>query len=160
MWKREKDILWALKKALADKSHPNVCRLAWVCEVKRTIALEPLMPSPSPLSKWMSRNEGLEEHSRVLTNQQRLGIVEKVADALRFLHKRNFSHNDIQPSNIVLGPCPKDDVLLVDFGLACNFSRDARRGVVAAQPRINTPLRYAPPEVLKETVVAIRGEVR
>lgn len=155
MWKREVNILWALKKE--NKTHANVCRLEWVCRDKLTIALAPVFDSSCSLSQCI---RGGETH-HVLTNHRRFRIVEKVADALRFLHKRGFSHNDVQPSNVVLGPHPEDDVLLVDFGQAFRFSGDEEGQVATNLLGINTPLRYAPPEVLgREKLSSIRGEVR
>lgn len=145
-WRREKDILWALANA-PGKDHPNVCSLAWICPDKLTLALKPFLPGSCSLSDCMQKSES---HS-VLTNHVRLGIAEKVADALRHLHKRKFCHNDVQPENIVLGRNPKEDVLLVDFGQACRFSKKYYSS--------KTPLRYAPPEVLKGGGVQTRGEV-
>lgn len=145
-WRREKNILWELANA-PGKSHPNICSLAWICPDKLTLALQPLLPGSCSLSEYIHSNENHHE----LTNHVRLGIAEKVADALRHLHKRELCHNDVQPSNIVLGRNPKEDVLLVDFGQACRFSRKYYSS--------NTPLRYAPPEVLKGGGVQTRGEV-
>ena len=148
IWRREKDILWALEKE--RKPHPNVCGLAWICREKLTIALKPLLPGSCSLSQYMEDMRCIPGRPE-LKNYERLGIAEKVADALRHLHNREISHNDVQPSNIVLGRNPKDDVLLVDFGQACKFSKRFYSS--------NTPLRYAPPEVLQGGGVSTRGEV-
>lgn len=145
-WRHEKDILWALKNA-PGKSHPNICSLAWICKKMKTLALKPLFPGSCSLSQCMDSNES----HNALTNHVRLSIAEKVADALRHLHKRKLCHNDVQPSNIVLGRNPKEDVLLVDFGQACRFSRKFYSN--------KTPLRYASPEVLKGGGVPTKGEV-
>lgn len=145
-WKNEKDILWALEKA-PGRSHPNICSLAWVCREELTLALRPLFPGSCSLSQCMHSNES----HHALTNHVRLSIAEKVADALHHLHKRELCHNDVQPSNIVLGRNPKEDVLLVDFGQACKFSGTFHSS--------STTLRYAPPEVLDGGAVPTRGEV-
>lgn len=145
-WRNEKDILWALANA-PGRPHPNICSLAWICRDKLTLALKPLVPGSRSLSQCMQSSES----HHVLTNHVRLGIAEKVADALRHLHKREFCHNDVQPSNIVLGRNPKEDVLLVDFGQACRFSTKFYSS--------KTPLRYPPPEVLNGGGVQTRGEV-
>eukprot|EP00752_Nemacystus_decipiens_P012556 g11120.t1 len=144
-WVREKDILWALANA-PGKSHPNICSLAWICREKLTLALKPLFPGSCSLSECMDGNKS----HHVLTNDVRLGIAEKVADALRHLHKCELCHNDVQPSNIVLGQNPKENVLLVDFGQACRFSEKPHSR--------KTPLQYSPPEVLKRAGVQTKGE--
>ncbi|CAM9185617.1 unnamed protein product, partial [Laminaria digitata] len=139
MWTREKDVLWALKET--GGSHRHICRLAWVCEQTLTLALKPL--GLCSLAQYMNHSQS----NHLLTNHQRLSIVEKVADALQFLHGHKFCHNDVQPSNIVLGENLMDDVFLVDFGQACKLSPNGQQ-LTSIVSVVDPPLRYAPPEVL------------
>ncbi|CAN0055339.1 unnamed protein product, partial [Hapterophycus canaliculatus] len=67
-------------------------------------------------------------------------IAEKVADALEFLHAHEFCHNNVRPTNIILGADPKNDVLLVDFGRGCHFSSQQPK------PLTDAPCVYTPPE--------------
>lgn len=143
--KREKDILLELQKG--NEFHPNICRMAWVCQDKLTIALEPLWWPGS-----CSLRQRLMDHS-VLTIQERHGIMEKVADALRFLHKREISHNDIHSSKIVLGQDLKQDVLLVDFSQACRFSKKPSPSIMASP-------QFEQAEAMNGQTVEIGDEVR
>lgn len=142
------DILWDLGKK--GRPHANLSNLVWVCKDELTLALEPLLPKSCSLRQWMDNSEDFHQ----LTNSQRLGIAEKIADALHFLHANGFCHNDVRPTNIVLGADPKNDVLLVDFGRACRFSNQQPR------PITDTPSIYAPPEALRRQSLAVAGEVR
>lgn len=151
MWTREKDILWALKET--GGSHRHICRISWVCEEKLTLALKPL--GLCSLEKYMVHSES----ARVLTSRQWLNIAEKIADALQFLHGRKLCHNDVQPSNIVLGEDLTDDVFLVDFGQACRLSPSGQ-ALATSFNNVDPPLRYAPPEVLGEAPVTRGSEVR
>lgn len=120
MWEHERDILWELQKG--HDPHQNVCRMAWVCQDVRTIALEPQwLPDSCTLSQWLKR-EGQDGDDQVLTPQERLCIMERVADALQFLHKRGISHNKVEASNVLIGKDVKQDVLLMDFSGACRSS--------------------------------------
>lgn len=151
MWTREKDILWALKET--GGSHRHICRISWVCEDKLTLALKPL--GLCSLETYMAHSE----RAPVLTSRQRLNIAEKIADALQFLHGRKLCHNDVQPSNIVLGEDLTDDVFLVDFGQACKLSPNGQ-ALATSFNAVDPPLRYAPPEVLGRAPVTRGSEVR
>lgn len=141
------DVLWNLKKT--GRSHANLCNLSWICKERLTLALEPLLVNSYSLRELMNDTEGLHR----LENSQRLGIVEKIADALQFLHRHQFCHNDVRPANIIVGADPKNDVLLADFGQACHFSNQ--------QPKpITDKSVYMPPEALLRQSVAMGGEVR
>ena len=49
-----------------------------------------------------------------------------VVQALKFIHEKGYTHNDVKAQNLLVGldKNSKDDVFLVDFGLACKY-RDA-----------------------------------
>ncbi len=126
VWEHEKDILWELQKG--SEPHQNICRMAWVCQQTRTIALKPLwLPDSCTLRQWLELEDQVQGH-QVPTPQDRLCIMERVADALVFLHKRGISHNQICSSNILLGKDVTQDVLLVDFSGADRFSKQQSPG--------------------------------
>lgn len=76
-----------------------------------------------------------------LTESQTLRYVKEIADALQFIHNQNMNHLDVKPANILLNS--KDDIVLIDFGLAKNYD-------VAGEQTTSTPIGisvgYAPIE--------------
>lgn len=47
----------------------------------------------------------------------------QIVNILEYIHRRGYVHGDIKASNIVLGS-KMDQVYLIDFGLACRYSKD------------------------------------
>ena len=50
----------------------------------------------------------------------------RVVQALKFIHEKGYTHNDVKAQNLLVGleKDSRDKVYLVDFGLACKY-RDA-----------------------------------
>ncbi|GJL89366.1 MAG: hypothetical protein DHS20C03_30750 [Minwuia thermotolerans] len=89
------------------------------------------------LSTWLKQNaDSLQE-----TFNQRLGLVEKLADALAVAHTR-IVHRDMKPSNIFLTDGDIERPLILDFGLSL---LDADRGQTTQG---GTP-RYMAPEQIE-----------
>ena len=55
-----------------------------------------------------------------LPEKEAVEYIERVADALKYIHERNINHLDIKPSNIMIR---KEDyrVILIDFGLSKQY---------------------------------------
>lgn len=125
--------------AMADEEeHDNICRLAGVCQDHPlAIGLRPVLNGSDSLARYIGKTD---EHK--LENDQLLAVLQQVADALRFLHERQIFHNDVQPSNIVLGSA--GEVLLVDFGQACS----SKVSTTTTAPGASTSFGYDPPEVV------------
>ncbi len=83
-----------------------------------------------------------EEHS--LFSQ--LEILIKVCDAVAFAHSKNISHNDLKPSNVMVGAF--GEVLLMDWGLATEIgpldTRSRLRHKSHVQGCCGTPCYMAP----------------
>jgi serine/threonine protein kinase len=75
-----------------------------------------------------------------LAQAQALGIIDRVLDALTYLHCQDIVHRDVKPANTKITPGGK--VFLVDFGLA---KAQAALQSTTAGARGVTP-GYAPPE--------------
>lgn len=75
-----------------------------------------------------------------LPQAQALGIIDRVLDALAYLHSQDIVHRDVKPANIKV--TPGGQVFLVDFGLA---KTQAGLQSTTAGARGVTP-GYAPPE--------------
>ena len=68
----------------------------------------------------------------------------QVAEALAYLHEQKMNHLDVKPANIMLSA--KDDVVLIDFGLAKQY--DATGGQTSTTPA-GISEGYAPMEQYK-----------
>jgi len=68
-----------------------------------------------------------------------LHLVERLADALNYVHTQGFVHRDLKPSNILV--CPNGIPVLLDFNLA--LEREIN------DYRLGGTLPYMPPEQLK-----------
>ena len=58
----------------------------------------------------------LAEHIANLSLQDRLRLLERIAEPLDFAHARGFVHRDLKPDNVMIGAF--GEVLLMDWGLA------------------------------------------
>ncbi len=83
-----------------------------------------------------------------LTFDQKLDIMEQVADGLAYAHGRDVIHRDLKPGNIHVQP--NGQVKILDFGLARLGSSDlTKTGVV-----MGTPNYMSPEQVMGERVDA------
>jgi tRNA A-37 threonylcarbamoyl transferase component Bud32 len=76
---------------------------------------------------------------RLLTPQQVLRIVARVADALAYAHTRGVTHRDVKPANIMVDMA-RELVKVMDFGVArvADATR-TRTGVVLGTPTFMSP---------------------
>ena len=126
-------------EALARFDHPGIVRVYGAFEENGTacIVMEYL--------KGRTLERILHERGGPLPEDEALGYVRQVAEALEVMHEGDFLHRDIKPSNIMVvdgaRPRPGTRVVLIDFGTAREFLRD----VTCAHSVVLTP-GYAPLE--------------
>lgn len=81
-----------------------------------------------------------------LPEKEAVAYIERVADALKYLHQRNINHLDIKPSNIMIR---KGDyrVILIDFGLSKQYDE---QGSQTSTTPVGISHGYAPMEQYKQ----------
>ena len=80
----------------------------------------------------------LAQHIATLSIQQRLRLVERIAEPLDFAHARGFLHRDLKPENIMIGPF--GEVLVMDWGLAKIISASAESSGGSDGDRIHSSI--------------------
>lgn len=77
--------------------------------------------------------------------QMSLQIIKKILEGVHYLHQNNRMHRDLKLENVIVREIDEEnlDVLIVDFGFACNV-KDYKKYF----PRCGTP-GYIAPEILK-----------
>ncbi|MEO8359448.1 MAG: protein kinase [Vicinamibacteria bacterium] len=127
-------------RAAAQLNHPNI------------ITVFDFGQADSELYMAMELLEGKDLKELItagtLTFEQKLDIMEQVADGLAYAHGREVIHRDLKPGNIHVQP--NGQVKILDFGLARLGSSDlTKTGVV-----MGTPNYMSPEQVMGERVDA------
>jgi serine/threonine-protein kinase len=79
------------------------------------------------------------KQDRRLSLERTIAILEQVAGALDYAHRRNVVHRDIKPANIMLDD--DDRVVITDFGIAKQLSTG---GLTASGSAVGTPYYMSP----------------
>lgn len=101
-------------RALARFSHPGIVHVYDVFEENGTAYLVMEFLQGKPLSRI------LEERGGRMGEEEAVGYIVKVCEALEVVHQRGMIHRDIKPDNIMV--CNDGRVVLIDFGAAREFA--------------------------------------
>jgi len=124
-------------RTLARFNHPGVVRVYDVFEENQTAYIVMEFLRGKPLSRI------LEERGGRMEEQEALGYIAQVCEALELIHSSGILHRDIKPDNIMV--CEDGRVVLIDFGAAREFAaRATQRHTVILTPG------YAPMEQYSE----------
>lgn len=89
------------------------------------------------------------QHEGPLKKEQALLYIHQIADALDYLHSRNFLHFDVKPSNILLND--KNEAVLIDFGISKHYDE---AGLQTTSTPIGISPGYAPLEQYRQTEIS------
>ncbi len=121
-------------RALAQLSHPNIIKIYNVGQEQGRFFI---------IMDWIQDGMNLRQlaQTRPLTPAQSLKVVQRLCDALEYIHSKNLIHRDIKPANICLrrGGHP----VLMDFSLIKDQSSDVQ---LTAPGTIMGTVNFMPPE--------------
>ena len=95
-----------------------------------------LIESPAKLL-GVSEQEANDEHGKVASIKANVEIFSKLCDAMAYTHSKGIIHRDLKPQNIMIGDY--GEVLLIDFGMALDFSTGRKRFVAGGTPTYMAP---------------------
>jgi parallel beta-helix repeat protein len=98
---------------LASLNHPGIVKVYDFFEENNTAYMVMEYLRGKSLAKLV------EERGGALNEQEAVGYILKVCEALDVVHKAGYLHRDIKPENIIV--CGDGRVVLVDFGAARSF---------------------------------------
>ena len=130
--------------ALYELQHPNIVRVTDVFEENGTAYYVMDYIDGCPLAGLISQKGAMSEN-------EALGYIHQVADALQYVHSKNRLHLDIKPQNIMIDNEGK--AILIDFGVSKQY--DEVNGENTSTLIGSTP-GYAPIEQIGNNVVDFR----
>jgi len=98
----------------------------------------------------------LRERNRAFGEDEALGIIIQIAEALAHAHSRGFIHRDVKPKNIML--TPGGVAKLADMGLARQVS-DAESALAEAGKAFGTPYYIAPEQIRGDPNIDFRADI-
>jgi WD40 repeat protein len=100
-------------RLLASLNHPGIVKVYDFFEENNTAYMVMEYLRGKSLAKLV------EERGGALSEQEAVGYILKVCEALDVVHKAGYLHRDIKPENIIV--CGDGRVVLIDFGAARAF---------------------------------------
>ncbi len=143
------------RQILASLDHPNIARLLdGGVDVRGLPYIVMELVEGQPIDQYCGQYCGQ------LSIDERLALVQVVARAVAYAHRRLVVHRDLKPSNILVTAA--GEVKLLDFGIAKLLGSEAA-GPFAAPPtrtalRVLTP-EYAAPEQVRGEPVTTASDV-
>lgn len=110
-----------LKEArnIAKFDHPNIIRIYAAFEENNTAYYVMEYIEGESLSAMVKRSGPLPE-------KRALGYIEKVGEALEYVHARKINHLDVKPANIMVR-MSDDTPILIDFGLSKQYDSEGNQ---------------------------------
>lgn len=130
-------------RACARLAHPNIVTIHDVLQLKSGVCIV------------MEHLEGgsLESGNGSRTLEERIGILIRILDGLRYAHDRGVVHRDVKPRNVQV--LPDGSIKLLDFGIAHTAGAETLTG----SGTITGSVHYASPEQLRGENTDARTDV-
>lgn len=126
-------------RTISQLEHPNIIRVHDIFKENNTAYYVMDYIEGESLNDMIIRKGALQEKEAV-------AYIERVADALKYIHQKNINHLDIKPSNIMIRQGDYK-VILIDFGLSKQY--DALGTQTSTTP-VGISHGYAPMEQYKQ----------
>ena len=126
-------------RTISQLEHPNIIRVHDIFKENNTAYYVMDYIEGESLNDMIIRKGALQEKEAV-------AYIERVADALKYIHQQNINHLDIKPSNIMIRQGDYR-VILIDFGLSKQY--DALGTQTSTTP-VGISHGYAPMEQYKQ----------
>ena len=126
-------------RTISQLDHRNIIKIHDIFKENNTAYYVMDYVKGESLNEMVSRRGALPEKEAV-------AYIERVADALKYIHQQNINHLDIKPSNIMIRQGDYR-VILIDFGLSKQY--DAQGGQTSTTP-VGISHGYAPMEQYKQ----------
>lgn len=123
--------------AAARLNHPNVCSVHDIGVHEGRPYLVMAFVAGQSLTEWIARHQPI-------PIGQAVDRVVRLAEILAAAHAEGVIHRDVKPDNIIL--TPRDELVLVDFGLALLGGQELTRLTNAGKP-LGTPMYMSPEQV-------------
>ncbi len=107
-WQKYMKLLRSEAQKATTLDHPNVARVLYFEEDPFPYLVMPFVEGQS-LDKLLSAN-------RIFSQEEILGLIRSLADALRHAHGRGLIHQDLKPGNVMIPNTMQP--IIIDFGLA------------------------------------------
>lgn len=127
-------------RTIAKFHHTNIISIIDIFEENGTAYYVMEFIEGESLSEKVKRDGALGE-------QQSVAYINKVADALAYVHERKINHLDVKPANIMVRKADNEPVL-IDFGLAKQY--DAETGNQTSTTPVGISHGYAPIEQYRQ----------
>jgi eukaryotic-like serine/threonine-protein kinase len=98
---------------LKEFNHPNIVKVFEITKIGNLFGLILEYIKGQNLGEHIIKNGRLNE-------KQALKYIDQIAQALHYIHERNFFHRDVKPENIMLR-ADRESAILIDFGIARQF---------------------------------------
>ncbi|NEP41707.1 MAG: serine/threonine protein kinase, partial [Okeania sp. SIO2H7] len=111
-------------KRLSECNHRNIVTIYDRFAEEKT-GLECIVMEYIPGKTLKDRVGDLDFRGAYMEEEEALGYIHQIAEALEVIHRQNLVHRDVKPGNIMIRKGTRE-VVLIDFGIAREFNNEDR----------------------------------
>jgi serine/threonine protein kinase len=127
-------------RAQSQLTHPNICRVQDVIELRSGLALVMEYLEGQSLHQWISAGSG--------TMEERLQVFDEIVAAVASAHAAGIVHRDLKPGNVMVRPASRGwTVKVMDFGLAKASEEEDGPPLTGTGVALGTPNYMAPEQI-------------